>query len=143
MTTPYDALIHQVANQFGLPFDVLQSQVIQESSGDPFAFGFEHGFFTTYIKGNPHAKAAQYGPLAACSCGLLQILVETAVEHGFTGRPEDLFDPLTGLTWGATYLADCLTKASGNLHEGLRRYNGTGTAADNYANAILHRAGRL
>lgn len=122
--TNYTSTIQQVANQFGLPFALLEAQVVQESSGQPDAFRFEHGYYIAYIKNNPNAKAAKYGPLAACSFGLLQIMFETAVEGGFAGRPEDLFVPLTGLQVGARYLTSLLDGAKNDYRKALASYNG-------------------
>ncbi len=142
--TPYTALIQQVATTYRLPFALLQSQVIQESGGDPFAFRYERLFWGTYIKSNMAAKARAYGPLAACSFGLLQILMETAMERGFTGRPEELFDPLVGLTWGATHLRhlwDGLGGKADTYRPALARYNGIGSASNMYADQIFRRAG--
>lgn len=123
----YEPLIQQVANQLSLPFALLKAQVVQESSGDPNAFRFERGFYLTYIKNNPHAYGSKFGPLAACSYGLLQIMLETACEHGFTGQPWDLFDPLGGLTAGAQVMANFWKAAGGDdahYRVALAAYNG-------------------
>lgn len=111
--TAYTDLIQRVANEEHLPFALLEAQVVEESSGNPFAFRFEPAFFQHYIRNNPKAVAKSYGPLAACSYGLLQIMLEVAVEHGFTGRPEDLFDPYRGLSAGAAYLKHLWDMAGG------------------------------
>ncbi len=125
--TAYTALLHQVSNASGLPFALLEAQVLAESGGDPNALRYERDYFERYILGSPHAKAAAYGPLAACSFGLLQILLETAMEIGFTDRPERLFVPMVGLTFGAKQMAN-LWKAAGGLDSDYRialaGYNG-------------------
>ena len=143
MTTPHDALILQTANVYGVPFDLLQSQVIQESSGDPWAFRFEPAYFSKYIKSNTDAKGHEYGPLSACSFGLLQILLETALEIGYEGRPERLFEPKIGLAWGTKYLAQCIAREGGDTWKGLARYNGNGPRAMAYADQVYARAGRV
>lgn len=142
MTTPYDQLVLTVANSYNLPFDLLQGQMLVESSGDPFAFRYEHDFFVTYIRGNAHAAGARFGPLAACSFGLLQILLETACELGFADRPERLFEPQVGLAFGAKYVRQCIDRSNGDLRLGLARYNGSGAAALAYADRVFVRAGR-
>lgn len=146
--SPYDSLIVDVAAHFNLPLDLLRAQIMQESSGNPYAFRYEEAYFRRYIlpKLAPDAlnapAAARYGPHAACSYGLLQILLETACEHGFADRPERLFEPRVGLYWGALYLKACLTHVGGDLLKALARYNGSGPAAAHYAEQVFARAGR-
>jgi soluble lytic murein transglycosylase-like protein len=121
------ALIEKIALTVGLPVDHLAAQVLVESSGDPNAFRYEHAFFVSYIKDNPAAKGYRFGPLAACSYGLLQILYETALEIGFIGRPEYLFDPEVGLTAGAKHMKKTWDWAGGTLADyprALSAYNG-------------------
>jgi soluble lytic murein transglycosylase-like protein len=115
---------------------LLAAQVLQESAGDPAAFRYEPAFYKTYIKGNVNAKAAAYGPLAACSYGLLQIMLEVAMERGFTGRPEDLFLPDVGLLWGTQLLKALLVWSGGNYPQALAAYNGGkgGNGAPPYRN---------
>ena len=130
-------LVVRVANQFNLRSDLLAAQILVESSGDPYAFRFESEYFDRYIRDHASAKGYAFGPLAACSFGLLQILLETAIEHGFTDRPEQLFDPRVGLTFGAKYLSHCLNASAGNYHLALARYNGAGTRASAYADKVF------
>lgn len=139
--TDYHPLIVEVANHYGLDAALLVAQVDVESGGDPWAFRYEDAFFDRYLRGKPVASAA-YGPLAACSYGLLQVLYQTARELGFTERPERLFDPRVGLTWGAQYLVKCNLRAKGDARLGLQFYNGTGRQAEQYADRVLSRAGR-
>jgi hypothetical protein len=122
--TRFTTLIHQVCNLYQLPFDVLEAQVIVESSGDPNAFKWEPAFFRRYVFDNVNSKASHFGPLAACSFGLLQVMLETAVEDGFDGRPEQLFDPRVGLTWGAKHLKALIDWAKGDVERALAAYNG-------------------
>jgi soluble lytic murein transglycosylase-like protein len=141
-SSPYDALIQTVANTYGLPNDLLRAQVFQESSFDPMAFRYEKAFFDTYIRHKPEAKGYAYGPLAACSFGLLQILLETALEIGYNDEPQRLFTPQVGLSWGARYLQLRLQHASGDYHAALMAYNGSGPQAAAYADRIYTLAGR-
>jgi soluble lytic murein transglycosylase-like protein len=106
------------------------------------AFRYEHAFFDNYLRHKPEAKGYAYGPLAACSFGLLQILFETALETGFDDRPERLFDPRVGLAWGAKYLQSRLTLSGGDYHAALAAYNGSGPASRTYADRIYTLAGR-
>ena len=126
MTDPLLPLVQQVAATYHLPADLLRAQVQVESSGDPFAFRYEHAYFVRYLRHQPDVRGARFGPLAACSFGLLQILLETALEIGFTGVPQDLFTDRIGLTWGAIYLRKCWDTAGGTLDvypKALARYN--------------------
>lgn len=118
------AAVVVAAGKYALSPELLAAQVLVESSGDPNAFRYEPAFFKTYIKGNPHAKAARFGPLAACSFGPLQIMLETAYEVGFVGRPEDLFIPEIGMEFGAKYLSSLLLWAGGDYTRAWCAYNG-------------------
>jgi hypothetical protein len=147
MTNKHDSLIVQVANAYGLPCDLLRAQVEQESSGDEWALRFEPAFWARYVKNNPDAKAGRFGPFAACSCGLLQIMVETAYEDGFEGRPEELFSPRVGLTWGVKHLSALLAWAEGDYAKALAAYNAGRGGAESatgkaYAEAVYAKAGR-
>ena len=146
MTTAHDDLILQVAGAYGLPFDLLQSQVVKESSGHADAFRYESAFYERYMKHNTSALGFSYGPLAACSYGLLQVMLETALEVAqFDGKPSDLFVPRIGLTIGAKVLKAYWDKLGGTpdtYKRALARYNGTGEAATQYADAIYVAAGR-
>jgi hypothetical protein len=102
--TPDLSLVTSIATPLNLPADLLMKQIQVESSWDEWALRFEPVFFLRYVKGRPEAKAGHFGPLAACSYGLLQVMLEVAYEIGFTGRPEDLFDPQIGLLWGCKKL---------------------------------------
>ena len=152
--TRYTDLIREIANHRRLPFDLLEAMVIQESGGDTNALRYEQHFYERYIVGNPTAKAAQYGPFAACSCGLMQILVEVAYEIGYTGRPEGLFVPRVGLLYGATKfraLVDRYGSDDAGLQRALGAYNGGhGAVASGppykthaYIDQVWARAGRI
>lgn len=116
--------IVRVATAYGLDPQLLTAQVLVESSGEAEAFRYEPAFFRRYVQGHPTAKAAKFGPLAACSFGPLQIMLETACEIGFLGQPWDLFTPAIGLEWGAKYFAALLTWAGGDVARALAAYNG-------------------
>lgn len=127
IASPFDALIAQTSQMYGLPYELLKAQCEHESSYDPFAFRWEAHFFDRYIRGNSKASAAAYGPFAACSVGLMQIMVETAYEIGFDGRPEQLFDPRVGLAWGAKRMKVLWSAAGGTTSDyaaALAAYNG-------------------
>jgi soluble lytic murein transglycosylase-like protein len=116
--------IVRVATAYGLDPKLLAAQVKVESNGESDSLRFEPAFYRTYIRGNADAKAARFGPLAACSFGPLQIMLETACEIGFVGQPWDLFTPAIGLEWGAKYLASLLVWAHGDYAQALAAFNG-------------------
>ena len=143
----HTAVITSVAQQFAVRADILHAQVLQESNGDTFAFRYEKAYFERYIRNRPNVAGARYGPLAACSYGLLQIMLETALEHGFSEEPERLFIPTIGLTWGVRYFRRLLDKYSGDYEGALIAYNGgpgvvkrgRPYATQAYADAVLAR----
>ena len=149
MTSQYRTLIESTAAQFDLSATLLEAQVFQESSDNPWALHYDDNFFRAYILGKPAAKAARFGSLAACSFGLLQIELEVACEYGFAGNPWDLFDPSTGLYWGARYLGHLRDLAAGDMNAALRAYNAGPVALHHpdddvaYYTAVMHREQEL
>jgi soluble lytic murein transglycosylase-like protein len=146
------ALVSEFATQYRFDADLFAAQIQQESSGDPWAFRFEPAFFRRYIRDNPQARTPpEYGPLAACSYGLMQIMLETACSIGFAMRPEQLFVPEVNLEYGSTYLRQLLDRYHGDVQKALAAYNGGPGAVVNgppyrtqdYVNAVYRRANRL
>ncbi len=135
--TATHALVVQVSSVYGLRPDLLSAQIQVESSGDPFAFRHEPDYYDRYLRERPTALGFQYGPLAACSYGLMQILFETALELGFDLPPWHLFDPRVGMTWGAKYMQQCLIRTQNDYRRALARYNGSGARADAYATRVF------
>lgn len=117
------ALIVSVSNTYGLDYQLLKAQIQVESSGDPFAFRFEPSFYLHYLKSNDKALSKQYGPLGACSYGLMQVMLEVAMELGFSDRPEKLFSPSIGLSFGAKKMQELLKWSNGNYDKALSAYN--------------------
>lgn len=148
--TRYTDLIRTASHTYGLPFDLLEGQILQESSGDPNACRYEPDFFERYLLDNRSAKGFAYGPFAACSVGLLQIIVQVAYEIGFDGRPEQLWDPKVGLAWGCRQMQILLAWTGGDYAKTLAAYNGgrgitrTGPPYPNqkYVNSVIKLAGR-
>ena len=130
--TPYTVLLAQAAATFQLPPDLLEAQCFHESAGDPDALRYEPLYFRRYIRGNSKALAARYHAFAACSVGLMQIMVETAYERGYRGPLEGLFDPLTNIQVGAAEMRrlwDWAGGTEGVYPKALAAYNeGQGTA---------------
>src|SRR6185312_6311832 len=107
MISRYRSLIELAAQQAGIDPKLLEAIVWQESSDDPFAFRYEPGFFKSLVRDNPKAKAHEFGPLAACSYGLCQVL----------------FDPAHNLTAGATRLRKLSDWAQGDEAKIAGAYN--------------------
>jgi soluble lytic murein transglycosylase-like protein len=127
VTPAYTQVATELATAYRLPPDLILSQILVESSGDQFAFRYERAFFVKYILAHPERSIARYGPLAACSYGLLQILLATAVDYGFLDQPWMLFQPRIGLNYGLRYLAVCWQAVGGtdaDLAGAVACYNG-------------------
>lgn len=124
MRSQYRPEIVAAAKNHGLDPVLIEAVVWQESGDKRYAFRYERHLFESLIYGNRKAKAGMFGPLAACSYGLMQILLETAAEEGFDGPPEELFDVTPGLDAGCKHLARLLAWAKGNEHQALAAYNG-------------------
>ena len=114
--------IHTLATSVNWSPTLLEAQVEIESAGDPNAFRYEPAFFAHYILHNSAAKTRN--PFGACSFGLLQILLEVAVEEGYTGPAEGLFDPSTGLMCGVRHLQKLRMWRPDDDHAVLAAYNG-------------------
>src|SRR5258707_5310043 len=57
------------------------------------------------IESSFNPTAFRQEPSGVASYGLMQVLDVTARGLGFTGTLDDLYDPATGILWGATYAA--------------------------------------
>jgi len=98
MTDAYDDLIMSASMTYNVPFHWIKAIIGAESNFNPNAYREE-----------PAIGDASYG--------LMQILYRTAVEMGFTGRPENLFDPALNITLGTKYLAKLIEKYGSSSFE--------------------------
>ena len=57
------------------------------------------------------------------SYGLCQIKLATAKSVGFTGKPQELFDPVINAHYAARYLAKQMTRYHGNVKLAVSAYN--------------------
>ena len=96
---PFEALIEKYASQFRIPPDWIRAIILTESSG------------------NPNAK----GPTG--DYGLMQITVPTARALGFTGHPDELFNPEINIWLGARLLAEIQSRGITTLPELYSAYN--------------------
>lgn len=121
--TLYRSLIEQIARQYLVDPNLVEAVVLKESSGETDAFRFESGFYDRYLRTNPD-YAGQNPRRVSSSYGLLQVMYPTARQYGFSGPPEFLFVPETGLRFGCQHLAKLLVWADHDLHKALAAYNG-------------------
>ncbi len=122
-TEPLRQAILDCARQWTLDPILLEAQILVESSGNPYAFRYEAAFYHQYLRGKP--EWIVWGPLAACSYGLLQIVGAVAVELGFSGAPTELFHVPTNLFWAGKKLAALKEAVLDHHPEGmLAAYNG-------------------
>jgi len=97
--------------------------VMTESSFDEHAYRYEPGFWRRYLKNNPRWNAWEPERVSA-SYGLMQIMYTTAVDLGYSGDPEGLYDPVMNLRWGCRCLKSLLNWAHGDVNSALAAYNG-------------------
>lgn len=105
--TPTQALLDladSAARFNGVPPAILKAVVEHESAWNPDA-----------IRNEPQIQDA--------SRGLGQLLYRTAKSIGFTGQPDDLFDPATNLAFTAKYLAFQYQR-TGSWPSAVSAYNG-------------------
>lgn len=57
------------------------------------------------------------------SRGLMQILLRTARGVGFTGQPDELFDPKTNITYGVKFLSSLVRSKKGDMLAAISAYN--------------------
>lgn len=125
--TDYHLEIVAVAAAHQLSPELLEAQVLVESSGRTDAFRFEPGILAQIHAGKlkpAHLPAHPVDRRIASSYGLLQVLFVTACDYGFTGEPEELFVPATGLEYGARHLAHLLERCGGDYLMAFAQYNG-------------------
>ncbi len=107
----WDNAIQTAAGMHGIPADLIRAVIGQES-----AF-------------RPNATREEVA-LRDQSIGLMQILLGTARGEGYVGIAGDprlltgLFDPLTNITYGTSYLARQYSRAGGNMAAAASAYNG-------------------
>jgi hypothetical protein len=120
--------------------DLVASIIYQESysacgnfTDAIWAVRYEDGFFHRYLNEKPFVgenpnytkvSRATERRMRACSFGLMQIMLQTAREHGF-GEPYGtaLCNPTTNIEYGCKILAGYLRKYG--AVDGVRRYNGS------------------
>jgi len=104
----FDAIIDSASAEYNVPVALIKAIIAQES--------------------NFLAKAYRAEPqIGDASRGLMQLLYGTAKNLGFTGQPDDLYDPSTNIRLGTKYLADNINFAAANgygVDSAISAYNG-------------------
>ncbi len=119
-------LARQIATAHGLPPALVCAVCEQESDWDTWATRYEPGFLSRYVAPlftNNKIDATE-AHCRAISWGLMQVMGQTAREHGFQGRfLSALCDPQVGLAIGCAVLAHKLA-ATSDVRSALLLWNG-------------------
>jgi soluble lytic murein transglycosylase-like protein len=108
----------------------------QESTWDFHAIRYEPAFRARYVV--PLDLAPTEEIARSISWGLMQVMGQTAREHGYSGRfLSALCDPACGISIGCVVLASKIERASGDIPRALELWNGG--ANPNYAPEVLAR----
>lgn len=98
------------AAKYGLDLALVCAVIEHESSWNPWAVRFEPEFEARYIKPALPLLPTTRELTEAMSFGLMQIMGETAIEFGFTGRfLTELCDPDQGIEYGCKKLQRCFS----------------------------------
>lgn len=143
-------LIEKNAKRHDLDPQLVACVVLQESGGETAAVRYEPAFYERYVEGKTRSTLIGHVPknlpnlttervLRATSWGLMQVMGQTAREHGYA---EDWLSmmavkPSHGLRVGCAFLAWCFAQKGGNTEQALLRYNGGGNK--DYAKEVLSR----
>lgn len=102
--------------------------------------GVESGFVPTAIRQEPSYTCTRTGVVGDASRGLMQVLFCTALGMGFSGTAQEMFDPVTNLTLGTSYLRDRLQAKGGDVWAAVSAYNnGHGNRASSSTQVCLAR----
>ena len=115
-------LARQIAGKHGLNDALVCAIVEQESSWRPESTRYEPAFYEHYIV--PLSLPVDSGKQRATSYGLMQTMLQSVVEIGYTGDGPSLCDPATGLDWGCRLFAKKLLRADGDAYKALLYWNG-------------------
>ena len=119
--SPYQSIVKDWAYCFSVDENVVRAVIWTESSGDPNAESPKHAL------------------------GLMGVLYTTAQQMGFTGEPDDLFDPDTNIYYGTKYLRWQLDRYIEDVKKALSAYEaGTYTPTNEwYVDRVLAYYARL
>lgn len=126
--TELEKLAMQMAEQFGLPPELVCAICKCESNWRPAAYRYEPLFKTRYIDklsvpGSIAVSAESEKMGRATSWGLMQVMGQVARERGFKGAYlTQLLEPVTNLSFGCRILYD-LTHKYHSIEEAISAYN--------------------
>ena len=128
-------LAMKYATKYGIETTLVCALCEQESSWNPWSVRFEPGFLNRYVRPSDPTRPTTLDITKAMSFGLMQIMGETAIELGFTGKYlTELCDPNVGLEFGCKKLKKCFD-VHGGVEPSLLAYNGGGDP--NYPHLVL------
>lgn len=111
----------------------------QESAWDQWAIRWEPAFYAKYIAPLNLDNQTE-ATTRAISWGLMQVMGQTAVEHGYKGFLSQLCDPEIGIQIGCKVLAAKIARAGGDVRKGVLAYNGGSRPA--YVDEVFSRMSR-
>jgi len=128
----YDDIITSCARIYGVDHKLIRAIIRKESTWQVYAYRVEKGFWSRYLAGikaiffSTPEKDEQwltYPDIVSASYGLMQLMLTTAMEHGFRFKfPFELFEPATNIRFGCIYLS-YLYKKYGNWNDVISAYN--------------------
>jgi soluble lytic murein transglycosylase-like protein len=145
LTSVRISIVKKWADKYSLNVALVCAVVEQETGGtwDAYTTRNEDDFFTRYVAGKEmpgdsiRSKSTE-ARTRAMSFGLMQVIGETAREHGFSDRYlTKLCSYDSGLDLGCRVLRAMIDRAGGNIPAGLQFYNG-GSNPD-YASQVMAR----
>jgi soluble lytic murein transglycosylase-like protein len=134
---PYNvSLAKAAAAALGLDPILVCAVVEQESGWNQWALRFEPAFKVRYV--DLLGITDQTEAFArAFSWGLMQTMLESVREIGYTAPAAQLCNPSTGLEWGCRLLARKMALTHGDVPAGLQFWNGGGNPQ--YAAQVMAR----
>jgi soluble lytic murein transglycosylase-like protein len=126
-TSAFIAVARKLALAAGLDPALVCAICEQESAWNPWSIRYEPEFYLRYLL--PLAVSGTLGDATeararAFSWGLMQVMGETAREHGYAGHLPALCVPATGIAIGCRVLASKLAAARGDVESALLAWNG-------------------
>jgi soluble lytic murein transglycosylase-like protein len=104
-----DKLFCLNAKKYRIPKLWLKAVAMVESSMNQRAYRYEPEFWKNYMRDKPE-WAGKDPSVVSASYGLMQLMWTTAVGLGFTGTPEELYDPVYNIELGAKLIRQLLDK---------------------------------
>jgi soluble lytic murein transglycosylase-like protein len=108
-----DKLFCVVGKKWGVKKLMLKAIAITESSLNERAYRYEPGYWQRYgervVEKYPFLKGCDISKWSA-SYGLFQLMAPTALDLGWTGDPEELYDPTINANLGAKLMSQLVAR---------------------------------